>query len=407
MAEKQKLESSNAQRPFGALLGSTKRLPLNENGMLAQYDTFNEVNEAEAEATKARRILEEQRSQRKKWVSVSRIYDSVHGKLMALLAPAVYLVLYTAYDSITTKSATAGGEYPSFSPGTAACAALCIEVGKAFVSLVAYLAFSSESWPGTGKLASYMVALAFPAACYSGITVINISKLGNISLMKFGIWHQASIFLSILLWFGVFRRRCGVQQSIAHLVLFAGCSVNAMQPGMMFAVEETGLWVLACCALSAIGCVSNEHFYKSNKAADINLQNVVLYLMTTSCSVLFIMRTCRERLMSSQSFFHGFQNDCWILIVLQVFSGLAVSQMLKHTGVITKCYATALGISFEVFLAQRFSSAGDSMHVGFAAFLIAMSALLYLTADVPRPPSLQQNKQGEISNGRKPYMYEV
>lgn len=352
--------------------------------MLAQYDTFNE-------APRSHKAVDEPRPQRKKWVSSSSLWDMAHGQLMGMLAPCVYLLLYTAYDVKTTKSAKTGDEYSSFSP---ACAVLCVEVGKGLLSLLAYIVLSSESWPSISKLGYYFAALALPAACYSGITVVNLSRLGHVSLMQYGIWNQFTIVLSILLWFMVFRRKCSVQQSIALMVLFAGCSVNAVQPGSMFAVETTGLWVLACSALSAIGCVSNEYFYKSDKAADMNLQNVVLYLMTSLCSVLFIMSTCSERLTSIPSFFFGIRSECCVLIVIQVFSGLAIAQMLKHTSVITKCYTQALGINFEVVLAYRLSGAHEistSVPMAFASFLIAISTLLYYTANVPEPLSMHKS----------------
>jgi len=395
MTEKQKLESKPMQRPFGALLGSTKRLPLNKNGKLAQYDTFNE---AEEEAKKARRVLEEQRSRRKKWVPFSSICDLAHGQFMGMLAPCVYLMLYTGYDMIIAKSAKAGGENSNLSP---ACVMFIVEVVKVVFSLVTYIVFGSEAWPSIGTLAYYMGALALPAACYSGIMVINISRLRDVNLMQYGIWYQATIFLSILLWFMVFRRKCGVQQSIALLVLFAGCSVHALQPGTMFAGEHAGLWVLGCSLLSAIGCVSNEHFYKRNKAADINLQNVVLYTMTSLCSLLFIISTCRERLTSVQNFFHGFQGDSWILILIQVFSGLAVSQVLKHASVITKCYIMAIGISFQLFLANRSSGLQASMPVAFASFLIGISTLLYFTASMPESHNMQHHMRKEAATNHE------
>lgn len=388
MTEKQKLERSPERKPFGALFGSTKRLPLNKNGMLAQYDTFNE-------ADRSRKILGDQRALRKKWVSVSSLCDMAHGQVMRIFAPCVYLVLYVVYDFIIAKSIKAGGE--SFSP---AFASLYVEMGKAFLSLVAYLSFSSESWPSISKLGYYITALSLPAACYAGITVVSLSKLGNVGLIKFDIWHQATIGFSIVLWFVVFRRKCGLQQSIALMFLIVGCSVNTMQESGIFAVKATGLWVLACSILSAIGCVSNEYFYKSDKAADINLQNVVLYGMTSLCNFFFITSTRSEQLMSVSRFPHGFHGEGWLLIIIQVGSGLAVAQMLKHTSVITKCYTMALGMSFEILLAQRLSGPGELssfMSTSFAAFLILMSTVLYYAARMPEPLRVQSMEKDACS----------
>merc|ERR1719265_327699 len=115
--------------------------------------------------------------------------------------------------------------------------------------------------------------------------------------------------------------------------------------------------------------------------------------MTSLCSLCFIMTTCSERLASAQSFFHGLRGDSCFVIVIQVFSGLAIAQMLKHTSVITKCYTMALGISFEVFLAHRFSAESTSMPMAFSAFLIAMSTLLYSTANIPESPDKQQRNE--------------
>jgi hypothetical protein len=382
MTERQKLERLPPQRPFGALLGSKKKLPLNQNGMLAQYDTFNEA------------LSRPQPSPHKKWVPFSSLWDKAQGHITGLLAPCVYLVLYTVYDIIVTKSGGAGSEHSTYSP---ACAMLVVEASKMLFSFVAYLIFSAESWPTINKVAYYIAALALPAACYAGIAVVNISRLANTSLMQYGIWHQATIVFSILLWFIIFRRRCSVQQSIAFLFLFAGCSVNAMQPESVPTVEARALWVLACSALSAIGCVSNEYVYKNDMKADINLQNVVLYAMTSVCSILFIRNTCSERLTSASSFFEGFRGECWAIITIQVFSGLAVSRMLKHTSVITKCYTMAIGISFEVFLAHRFSHAhgfGASMPLAFGSFLVAFSTVLYFTTHVSEHPKAQTTGGG-------------
>jgi len=392
MTEKQKLERSPVRRPFGALLGSNKKLPLNENGTLAQYDTFHEAPS---------------RPQRKKWVSVASLWGIAHGQVMGMLAPFVYLVLYTVYDIMITKSATAGSEYISFSP---ACTMLCIEVGKMLLSLIAYFVFRSDSWPRMNELAHYTAALALPAACYAGIAVVNISKLASVNLMQYGIWHQATIVFSTLLWFAVFRRKCSMQQSVALLFLFSGCSATAIQPDNILGFEATGLWVLACSALSAIGCVSNEYAYKYDKKADINLQNVVLYLMTSLCSVWFIRSTCNERLTSVSSFFHGFSRDCWVVIIVQVFSGLAVSRMLKHTSVITKCFTMALGISFEVFLAHRLSGArsfGASMPTTFGSFLIAISTVLYFTTHVSEYCKPQPRVNDPLAKFHKTFKWQM
>jgi len=292
----------------------------------------------------------------------------------AVCAPAMYLVLYTAYDICAAKSAqNPGGNY-LFEP---MCVVLCVELGKLLVSMALLLVNGPSEWPSRERVSYQVRVLTIPAVCYSAINVINLVTLAKVSLSQYGIWYQMGIFFNAVLWYVVFRRPFGSRRLFSIGLLFLGCFLNAVQPGMHLKFEKNLLLVIATSMISAVGCVGNEYFFKKDSAMDINLQNSVLYVETSLFLIGLIYVMHPERLLSPAHFFVGFQADCLTLLAIQIFIGLTVSRILKYTSVITKNYVMALHVPIEVVLAHRFVGSHLSPTTMVSAFLIGISTCVY------------------------------
>lgn len=312
------------------------------------------------------------------WTGNCRIGKS---ELFSTAAPFTYLVLYCVYDILASWSAKSNGGYYTFEP---ACVVLIVEMGKLIFTLGLLVVFPPSYWPGTSKFFSVCFYLSGPAACYTAINTINLICLAKVSLAHYAVWYQVGIFFNAILWWFAFRRPFGWQRIFALVILAVGCAVNSI--GKEGIAISAYVWLVVFCSLiSAVGCVLNEYYYKQDARLDLNVQNAILYTLTSVFCVILIAFHCPHRLHSVHSFFEGFQTATFILIGVQVFIGLSVSRILKYASVITKNYVMALHVPIEVVIAHYLIGSHLTIFTFISAVLIGISTCIYYTAGLQEP----------------------
>merc|ERR1719313_3200256 len=156
------------------------------------------------------------------------------------------------------------------------------------------------------KFSMCIVYLSGPALCYTAINVITLISLAQVSLAHYAVWYQVGIFFNAFLWWVAFRRPFGWQRSFALVLLGVGCALNSLGPDMKVAMNAHVWLVIVSSFISAVGCVLNEYFYKQDARLDLNLQNAVLYSLTSMFCTVLILFHVPHRFASTANFFEGF-----------------------------------------------------------------------------------------------------
>jgi probable UDP-sugar transporter A4 len=304
------------------------------------------------------------------------------SELFSTAAPFTYLVLYCVFDILASWSAKSNGGYYKFEP---ACVVLCVEIGKLIVTSLLMCVWPPEYLPVASKFFKVAFFLSGPAVCYTAINVITLVSLAKVSLAHYAVWYQVGIFFNAFLWWVAFQRPFGWQRSFALVLLAVGCALNSVGPDMNIAINAHVWLVIASSFISAVGCVLNEYFYKQDARLDLNLQNAVLYSLTSIFCLLLLFFVWPHRLASTRNFFEGFHTECWILVGVQVFIGLSVSRILKYASVITKNYVMALHVPIEVVCAHFLIGSSLTVFTFISAMLIGISTCVYYTAGLQTP----------------------
>jgi len=304
------------------------------------------------------------------------------SELFSTAAPFTYLVLYCVFDILASWSAKNDGGFYKFEP---ACVVLVVELGKLLVTCGLVVAFPPSYWPTTSKFFTVCFFLSGPAMCYTAINVITLICLAKVSLAHYAVWYQVGIFFNAFLWWVAFRRPFGWQRTFALVLLAFGCALNSVGPDMQVAITPYVGLVIGSSFVSAVGCVLNEYFYKQDARLDLNLQNAVLYSLTSIFCLILITFHCHHRLLSVHNFFEGFHTVTWILVGVQVFIGLSVSRILRYASVITKNYVMALHVPIEVVCAHFLIGSQLTIFTFISAMLIGISTCIYYTAGIQGP----------------------
>merc|ERR1719235_3118897 len=82
--------------------------------------------------------------------------------------------------------------------------------------------------------------------------------------------------------------------------------------------------------------------------------------------------------MSTNSFFTGFVPECWQVIILQVFTGLAVSRILKYVEAVTKTIVAAIRGPGVIFFGAFLFHTSLGVSEVLATLVVCVSCWVYL-----------------------------
>merc|ERR1719454_2780896 len=109
---------------------------------------------------------------------------------------------------------------------------------------------------------------------------------------------------------------------------------------------------------------------KHSEEVDINLQNILLYSLTSSASFTLFMMLHPETFTRPNRFFDGFDRSVPTIVLLQLFQGLVVSRILKYANAMVKNAVAALRGPVLLLVSLHVG-----LHVRFDGF-VALSAVV-------------------------------
>jgi UDP-sugar transporter A1/2/3 len=284
----------------------------------------------------------------------SRWHDAIAestGLKLTHVCCLVYASLSIGIDiSIKNAAESYGGSFP-FNP---ACGVVVVECAKLIISIILFAVHVGQL-RGRGEAVQLPRAndvgwLAVPAAIYAANNLIVFQAIKSTPLSSFGVIRETMLIWNALIWTATFRQSISATRWLAIFGIFLGCSMNQI-PKMLN--DEFSVGVLWSCLLAftnAAGAVANEYAMKQKAQLDINIQNAIVYALCASFVLIGIAIFNKGSVQSVDAFFTGFVPECWTVIVLQAFTGLAVSRILKYVEAVTKTIVAAIRGPGVIFL---------------------------------------------------------
>jgi len=269
--------------------------------------------------------------------------EEMTGLKLAHICCLTYAILSISIDlSIKNAAEAYGGHFP-FHP---ACGVIVVEYAKCTVSLVLFALYVRKAnaegteiaWPRKSDVGW----LAVPAAIYAMNNLIVFKAIQSCPLSTFGVIRETMLVWNALIWCATFQQSISASRWLAIGGIFLGCSINQIPKMLNDDVSPGICWALLLAFCNAAGAVANEYAMKQRAAIDINLQNVILYTLCGSFVLIGLTISEPSHVQSASAFFHGFVPECWQVIILQVFTGLAVSRILKYVEAVTKTIVAAI-----------------------------------------------------------------
>jgi UDP-sugar transporter A1/2/3 len=259
----------------------------------------------------------------------------------------VYFVIYAGLSvsidlSIKNVARAYGGNFP-FHP---ASGVVVVESFKLLVSAILFAlhAIGVKRRGETLQIPTWkdVAWLAIPAGIYATNNLIVFQAIKSTPLATFAVVRETILIWNALIWMMIFKKPISAMRWLCFAGIFLGCSLNQI-PRMFGDTASFGvLWSCLLAFTNAAGAVANEYAMKQKAQLDINLQNSILYFLCGSFVLIGIFFSDRTSLQSPEAFFTGFVPECWIVIILQAFAGLAASRVLKYLEAVTKTIAAAI-----------------------------------------------------------------
>lgn len=244
-----------------------------------------------------------------------------------------------------------------------------VEFGKLIFSTVLWFATRDVN----GKVLSTEDIPAFmaSAACFTAYNIVVFFSIQLNDVGAFAIFRETAIIWTALAWSFVFKMNIGQRRWLAIFGIFAGLVINQLSlvrhhQSFNYAI----LLVVVGTLLNAGGSVTNEFAMKRCAEVDINLQNMLLYSLTSLASFSLFIMLHPETVTRPNRFFDGFDKSVPTIVLLQLFQGLAVARIIKYANTMVKNAVAALRGPVLLLV---------SLHMGFAVrfdFFVALSAVV-------------------------------
>jgi hypothetical protein len=185
------------------------------------------------------------------------------------------------------------------------------------------------------------------------------------------------------------------KQWITLVLLVCGIIVTQYNPrsGSMYSLP-TYVLLLFQTFLSAASSIYNQHLCKSSDGS-LHAMNMTLYSYgTVSNLILHIL--VRVKTPEEPSFFAGYRHPGAVLVILSnVFIGLAMTAVYKYADALFKCFATAISTAVLLYLSPLLFNIDMTVLVIPGTLVIFLATWLYMETTPLKPTSGKQPEKTE------------
>lgn len=284
------------------------------------------------------------------------------------------------------------------------CVVMFTEVIKLIVSSVLYVAsrFTGPDAPLPFIPPTFSMVdvkwLAFPAVLFGTNNILLYYVILKNDISTFGIFRDTTILWTAMMWKGWFGVPLGDRRVQGIALIFFGLAtseVSSFIEGQVF--TWTFLWVCLLTLVNSLAGVSNEYAFKRNMQIDLNLQNSVLYIMGIMFAIVTLLITNPGALRPGH-FTEGFTTFTFATSLLQAFSGLIVSRVLKYADAVTKTVAACLRGPTLILLAPLVISESIGVFVMLSSCVIAFGCWVYLREGPMKVEDKDASKSSDVAN---------
>lgn len=263
-------------------------------------------------------------------------------------------VIYGTY-SILVHLCEVDGKVPFKSSSVV----LIIEVGKFGLSFMMLMWQTKGSLPQGVSLVSFL-QYAVPGLLYSASNNLSMMMQVYMDPTTFQVLSNLKIGITAVLYWSFLKRPLTVRQWIAIGILTMAGTIDSygsyVSKGKEFSelyVTMTGLLMIAAqCTVSGMASVYAEYILKKQQEMSLHFQNLMLYTWLIFINIIFwIFEEVRdEENVTRFQLFRGYSLTTWMIVVTQVYVGIAMSVILKHASNITRLFVVSSSLSVTTIL---------------------------------------------------------
>jgi solute carrier family 35 (UDP-sugar transporter), member A1/2/3 len=234
------------------------------------------------------------------------------------------------------------------------------------------------------------VKILVPSCLYILQNNLLFVALSKLDAATYQVTYQLKILTTAVFTVILLRRKLGVPQWTALLILFLGVSLvqlNGLSDGEDDAQKE-GRWIgllciIGACLLSGLAGVYLELVLKYSKPS-VWVRNIQLSLFSLIPGLLAVFWTDGSKVVAL-GFFYGYSPLVWLVIVLQACSGLLVAVVVKYADNILKGFATSISIVLSSLLSMIIFAFHPTFLWIVGSSLVIFSTVLYAYVPPPAP----------------------
>lgn len=322
------------------------------------------------------------------WIQRSRFENSSTKELLATGCVFGYMGLTIIVDILIRKFHQEGLESAfKFHP---AVMVLLIEIGKLALSGTASLV----DWQHTressmGDFAQTMKLMMIPSVCYVFLNIGRYMALSGADLDTYRVWRCTDIGFVVVIWYAMFRKKPTVNQLCGLALVFCACAGMHVQDMK----NTTSMWpvliITGLAFVSSLGLVTNEFGLKASANLSIFVQNVALYLVTSTMNGAYVWATVPKA-----EILQGIGYPQLLLIFLDVLLGLCVAVVLKYANAMVKQLGSGWLAPLEPLVAHFVVGTKVTPVMVMATILAGAGSIIYRLE--PAPP---KQEKSDFKNG--------
>lgn len=316
----------------------------------------------------------------------------VASHMVSVCGMALYVVVSVTIDLLIMVQKNTDHRY-KFNP---LCAIILTELTKVVFSVAAHLAKGPSHGPCLGPRLSDACWMCLPAACYTLNNVLVFVSMAMNGSATFGIFRDTVVLWTAACWYLAYKVPLKSIRILGIVILCVGLCINRFTAVSDAAGSKWAfLSVVLMTLCNALGAVTNELALKRNAELDINVQNMMLYMLCATTSMFVLTLSDPVRLSSVHSFFEGFTRHTVLMVALQASAGLLISRLLKYADAVYKSVGSCLRgpvlvVIAPLFLHQMPNSAATLV----SAFVVACGSFVYLSQG-PLSASASQDSEAK------------